>query len=161
MSRMVAPSRWKWAKGVLGGAAVVAAFSVSVGVLGDGPSAAHSGSTTTTVAPVPAGVHADVIHAQSELSKLDKTMAELKAQQKQAAADLATLEKDVKDGALDRTSDGKADEEVSAAIATLFAQHGAEFAADSAQAQAFHEQFLNALSAAAGAYAQPSDSPGQ
>lgn len=46
-----------------------------------------------------------------------------------------------------------AEDEVSAAIATLFGLHGRMFQALSAQAAAFHEQFVQVLNAAAGAYA--------
>ncbi|OBK28547.1 hypothetical protein A5634_20190 [Mycobacterium asiaticum] len=44
-------------------------------------------------------------------------------------------------------------DEVSAAIAQLFGTHGQEFQAISAQAAAFHEQFVGLLNAGAGAYA--------
>lgn len=43
-------------------------------------------------------------------------------------------------------------DEVSAAIAELFGAHGQEFQALSAQASAFHDRFVRALSAAAGWY---------
>ena len=43
-------------------------------------------------------------------------------------------------------------DEVSAAIASLFSSHGHAFQALSAQAAAFHEQFVQALTAAGGAY---------
>ncbi|WP_139830759.1 PE family protein [Mycobacterium paraense] len=46
-----------------------------------------------------------------------------------------------------------AQDEVSAAIASLFGLHGKMFQALSAQAAAFHQQFVQALNAAAGAYA--------
>ena len=46
-----------------------------------------------------------------------------------------------------------AEDEVSAAIAALFSEHGAGFQAVSAQAAEFHEQFVQALSGGAGAYA--------
>lgn len=46
-----------------------------------------------------------------------------------------------------------AEDEVSAAIAALFGLHGKAFQALSAQAAAFHDQFVQALNAAAGAYA--------
>ncbi len=46
-----------------------------------------------------------------------------------------------------------AEDEVSAAIATLFSAHGQGFQALSAQAAAFHEQFVQALTAGAGSYA--------
>jgi PE family len=45
-----------------------------------------------------------------------------------------------------------AEDEVSAAIAAVFGVHGKAFQAMSAQAAAFHEQFVNLLSAGAGAY---------
>ncbi|WP_156690197.1 PE family protein, partial [Mycobacterium sp. Marseille-P9652] len=45
-----------------------------------------------------------------------------------------------------------AEDEVSAAIAALFSAHGHGFQALSAQAAAFHEQFVQVLSAGAGAY---------
>jgi len=44
-------------------------------------------------------------------------------------------------------------DEVSAAIAALFSSHGTAFQALSAQAAAFHSEFVQALSAGAGAYA--------
>ena len=44
-------------------------------------------------------------------------------------------------------------DEVSAAIASLFSRHGKAFQALSAQAAAFHDQFVQALRAGAGAYA--------
>ncbi|MCV7099975.1 PE family protein, partial [Mycobacterium palustre] len=46
-----------------------------------------------------------------------------------------------------------AGDEVSTAIASLFASHGAQYQALSAQAAAFHAQFVEALKAAGGAYA--------
>ena len=46
-----------------------------------------------------------------------------------------------------------AEDEVSAAIASLFSGHGQQFQALSAQAAAFHAQFVQALNAGAGAYA--------
>jgi hypothetical protein len=46
-----------------------------------------------------------------------------------------------------------AEDEVSAAIAELFSEHGRAFQALSAQAAAFHEQFVQALTAGAGSYA--------
>src|SRR6516162_19304 len=45
-----------------------------------------------------------------------------------------------------------AEDEVSAAIAALFSAHGQGFQALSAQAAAFHEQFVQALTAGAGSY---------
>lgn len=45
-----------------------------------------------------------------------------------------------------------AEDEVSAGVAALFATFGYEYQALSAQVQAFHEQFVNVLSAGAGAY---------
>src|ERR1700752_4941443 len=45
-----------------------------------------------------------------------------------------------------------AEDEVSAAIAALFSAHGQGFQALSAQAAAFHDQFVQALSGAGGAY---------
>src|ERR1700741_2392476 len=45
-----------------------------------------------------------------------------------------------------------AEDEVSAAIAALFSAHGQGFQALSAQAAAFHAQFVQALSGAEGAY---------
>ncbi|KLO31946.1 PE family protein, partial [Mycobacterium haemophilum] len=45
-----------------------------------------------------------------------------------------------------------AEDEVSAAIATLFSGHGQAYQAVSAQAAAFHNQLVHALSAGAGAY---------
>ncbi|OOK67608.1 PE family protein [Mycobacterium kansasii] len=44
-------------------------------------------------------------------------------------------------------------DEVSAAISSLFSGHAKEYQALGAQAAAFHEQFVQALSAASGAYA--------
>ena len=44
-------------------------------------------------------------------------------------------------------------DEVSAAIAAVFAEHGLSFQALSAEAAAFHEQFVQALSGGAQAYA--------
>jgi triacylglycerol lipase len=46
-----------------------------------------------------------------------------------------------------------ADDEVSAAIAAVFSAHGQGFQALSAQATAFHDQFVQALNASAGSYA--------
>ncbi|ORW30655.1 PE family protein, partial [Mycobacterium paraense] len=46
-----------------------------------------------------------------------------------------------------------ASDEVSTAIASLFASHGAQYQALSAQAAVFHTQFVQALNAAGGAYA--------
>ncbi|WP_373201919.1 PE family protein, partial [Mycobacterium marinum] len=46
-----------------------------------------------------------------------------------------------------------ADDEVSVAIAALFSGHGQAYQAISAQAAAFHDQFLRALTGAGGAYA--------
>ncbi|WP_396820107.1 PE family protein, partial [Mycobacterium simulans] len=46
-----------------------------------------------------------------------------------------------------------AGDEVSAAIAALFGTHAQEYRAVSAQAAAFHERFVQSLSAAGGAYA--------
>jgi hypothetical protein len=46
-----------------------------------------------------------------------------------------------------------AEDEVSAAIAALFSAHGQGFQALGAQAAAFHEQFVQALTAGAGSYA--------
>ena len=46
-----------------------------------------------------------------------------------------------------------AEDEVSAAIAALFSRHGKAFQAISAQAAAFHSQFVQALNAGAGTYA--------
>src|ERR1700676_2929906 len=45
-----------------------------------------------------------------------------------------------------------AEDEVSAAIAALFSAHGQGFQALSAQAAAFHDSFVQALGAGAGAY---------
>ncbi len=45
-----------------------------------------------------------------------------------------------------------AEDEVSAAIAAVFSGHGQGFQALSAQAAAFHDQFVQALSAGAGSY---------
>jgi len=45
-----------------------------------------------------------------------------------------------------------AEDEVSAAIAALFSGHGRQFQALSAQAAAFHSQFVQALNAGAGSY---------
>ncbi len=45
-----------------------------------------------------------------------------------------------------------AEDEVSAAIAALFGAHGTAFQALSAQAAAFHEEFVRVLNAGAGAY---------
>src|SRR5689334_19257257 len=44
-------------------------------------------------------------------------------------------------------------DEVSAAVASLFSSHGQAFQALSAQAAAFHDQFVRSLSAGAGMYA--------
>src|SRR5271156_1792184 len=46
-----------------------------------------------------------------------------------------------------------AQDEVSAAIAALFSSHGQGYQALSAQAEAFHDQFVQALTAGAGTYA--------
>jgi hypothetical protein len=46
-----------------------------------------------------------------------------------------------------------AEDEVSAAIAAVFSAHGEGFQALGAQAAAFHDQFVRALSAGAGMYA--------
>jgi hypothetical protein len=46
-----------------------------------------------------------------------------------------------------------AQDEVSAAIASMFGNFGQEFQAVTAQAQTFHEQFVNLMNAGAGAYA--------
>jgi hypothetical protein len=46
-----------------------------------------------------------------------------------------------------------AEDEVSAAIAAMFSAHGQGFQALGAQAAAFHDQFVQALTAAAGSYA--------
>ena len=46
-----------------------------------------------------------------------------------------------------------AEDEVSAAIAAVFSAHGQGFQALSVQAAAFHEQFVQALTAGAGSYA--------
>ena len=46
-----------------------------------------------------------------------------------------------------------AEDEVSAAIAALFSVHGQGFQAMGAQAAAFHDQFVQALNSAGGAYA--------
>jgi hypothetical protein len=46
-----------------------------------------------------------------------------------------------------------ADDEVSAAIASLFSSHGQDFQALSAQVSAFHTEFVQTLSGAAGSYA--------
>ena len=46
-------------------------------------------------------------------------------------------------------------DEVSSAISQLFAMHGAENAALNAQAQAFHNQFVNALTAGGNSYVEP------
>src|SRR6516165_830134 len=46
-----------------------------------------------------------------------------------------------------------AQDEVSAAIAAVFSAHGQGFAALGAQAAAFHDQFVQALTAGAGSYA--------
>ena len=45
-----------------------------------------------------------------------------------------------------------AEDEVSAAIAAVFSAHGQSFQALGAQAAAFHEQFVQALTAGAGSY---------
>jgi PE family len=45
-----------------------------------------------------------------------------------------------------------AEDEVSAAVASLFSGHGQAFQALSAQAAAFHAQFVEALNGAGGAY---------
>ncbi|MGB9308924.1 MAG: PE family protein, partial [Mycobacterium sp.] len=45
-----------------------------------------------------------------------------------------------------------AEDEVSAAIAALFSKHGAEFQSVSAQAAAFHDRFVLALTASKAAY---------
>ncbi|WP_415624042.1 PE family protein, partial [Mycobacterium intermedium] len=44
-------------------------------------------------------------------------------------------------------------DEVSAAVATLFGTHAADYQAISAQATAFHDRFVRSLAAASGAYA--------
>jgi hypothetical protein len=44
-------------------------------------------------------------------------------------------------------------DEVSAAVASLFTEHAAEYQALSAQVEAFHQQFVQSLTAAAGSYA--------
>ena len=49
-----------------------------------------------------------------------------------------------------------AEDEVSAAIAELFSAHGQGFQALGAQAAAFHEQFVQALTAGAASYVQDS-----
>ncbi|MBX9980564.1 MAG: PE family protein, partial [Mycobacterium gordonae] len=45
-----------------------------------------------------------------------------------------------------------ADDEVSAAIAALFSSHGHQYQAFHAEAAAFHDRFVRALSGAGGAY---------
>lgn len=45
-----------------------------------------------------------------------------------------------------------AEDEVSAAVAALFSQHGSTYQAASAQAAAFHSQFVQSLNSASGAY---------
>lgn len=79
----------------------------------------------------------DFVHAAaSELSGLGSTISDAN----RAAAALTTA---VAPAALD---------EVSAATAALFSSAGNEFHALSAQAEAFHEQFVRALFSSAGAY---------
>ena len=80
----------------------------------------------------PEFVHA----AASDLASLGSTISEAN----RAAAASTTA---VAPAALD---------EVSAAIAALFSRHGNEFHVLSAQAEAFHGQFVRALSGSAGAY---------
>ncbi|REQ09211.1 PE family protein, partial [Mycobacterium tuberculosis] len=75
-----------------------------------------------------------------------------------AATDLAALGSvlGAADAAAAATTTGivaAAQDEVSAAIAALFSAHGRAYQVASAQAAAVHAQFVEALSAGAGAYA--------
>ena len=134
---------------LLGTAALTAAL-LGVAVAGGGPPAAAStGSTSTTVVTVPPAVRTELKDAQADLAKLDAVIGGEEKQQKAAQAELATVEKDVKDGQLGAAGP----DEVSAAIARLFSSHAQEYAALAAQASAFHEQFMQALAAAGSVYA--------
>ncbi|ORB86036.1 PE family protein, partial [Mycobacterium kansasii] len=75
--------------------------------------------------------------AATDLASLDSTLAAANA----AAAAQTT-------GLL-----AAAEDEISAAIAALFSGHGRAYQALSAQAATFHDQFVQALAASAGAYA--------
>ncbi|SOJ53976.1 Triacylglycerol lipase [Mycobacterium simulans] len=75
-----------------------------------------------------------------------------------AASDVASIGSQVataNQGVADATTGvlAAAEDEVSAAIAALFSAHGQGYQALSAQAAAFHERFVQALSGAGGAYA--------
>lgn len=74
-----------------------------------------------------------------------------------AAQDLAGIRSSLAEAATAATGPttglaAAAQDEVSIALASLFGNFGQEFQALSAQAQAFHEQFVNLISAGAGAY---------
>jgi hypothetical protein len=149
-----------WARasfvGMMVGAGAVITVSLGVGLADCSPAVAAShGSTSTTVGIVPQSVRTHTKEAQADLTQIDSAVADLTAQDKTAASDLATLEKDVK--TLDRapaSASGPAGaDEVSAAIARLFVTHAQQYQALAAQAEAVHQQFVNALNAAAGAYA--------
>ncbi len=75
-----------------------------------------------------------------------------------AAADVAGIGSDLSaahTAATTRTTGllAAAEDEVSAAIASLFSSHGQQFQAISAQAAAFHSQFVQSLSGAGSSYA--------
>jgi PE family len=153
-----AGSKWSWtsAKSAVVGVVALTAAAVGGGLVGSGSAAARSGSTTTTVVSIPKGERADLKQAHAELSKLNAALSRLEAQEKSAKSDLAAFEKDVNDGAFNRVPTSgvipAAPDEVSAAIAKLFATHAQDYAAVSAQAAVFHAQFLATLAAAAAAY---------
>jgi hypothetical protein len=111
---------------------------------------------SSSVASVPPAVHADLKEARADLAKLDTAIAGEEKQQEAAKAELATLEKDVKDNTLPesaRTTVGPSgSDDVAAAIARLFGSHGREYAALAAQVAAFHEAFVQTLAAAGSAY---------
>jgi septal ring factor EnvC (AmiA/AmiB activator) len=134
---------------------MVVAVSCGAVLVGGGPaSGAHNGSTTTTVS-IPQNARTDVQKAQADLARLDKATEGMETQEKAAKSELATLEKDMRDGTLPGPSGGMvaaSGDEVSAAIAQLFATHAQHYAALAAQASALHDQFVQALQAAAEAY---------
>src|SRR5271165_4860308 len=75
-----------------------------------------------------------------------------------AATDLASLGSTIQaaNGAAAAQTTGvlaAAEDEVSAAVAAVFSAHGRGFQALGAQAAAFHDQFVQALTAGAGSYA--------
>jgi hypothetical protein len=74
-----------------------------------------------------------------------------------AASDLATIGSTIREAhaAAGATTQivAAAEDEVSAAIAAVFSAHGQGFQALGAQAAAFHDQFVQALTAGAGSYA--------